>query len=141
MPIANRDKDVSEKRRIISYDLGAVLTGSTTLLNIVANQSKIVGAMSAVAGVSGTPVYSLWLYRFNVGLGLTSMVLGSTISMSAYGTSGAQTFSVSAAGVTNPLQAGDALVLFAQGANSAVTQCVVGLAIEALQDFQTAYGA
>ena len=141
MAIVNRDLDSSEQKRVVNIKLGGTVTGSTYLLHVVPSQSRLVAAVQAAEGISGSPVHSLWLYRFNAGAGLTNIVLGSTIPVTAYGTSGAATFSVSAAGMTNPLQAGDALVLFVQGANSAVSGCAVGLAIQALQDIRSSYGS
>ncbi len=142
MAIVNRDLDYTEQRHVVSVALANTSTGVTYPVMVVPFPSKIVACYEGALGLSGSPVHSLWLQRFVVGAGLTSIVLGSTIPVAAIGTSGTalQGFTVLASGVTYPLQAGDTIALYTQGANAGTVETTVTVVIQALQDIRTAFG-
>lgn len=140
MAIVNRELDSSEQKRTVNCAVSNTSTGITYPLYVVPAAGQLISAVQTVNGLSGAPAHSIWLHRFIAGTGFTSIVLGSTIASTAYGTSGAQTFSVSAAGASNLLLAGDQITLYTQGANTAALSVVVGLCIQSLQDIRTSYG-
>lgn len=140
MALVNRDKDTSEKRIYVNWS-GPTSTGISYPLFIVPNNCKIVSAMGTNLGLSGAPVHTLFLNRFIVGTGFTSIALGTSVLAPAHGTSGSATFAVTAAGVTNPLQAGDVISLLTGVANTGTVQTTISFAVEVLQDIATAYGA
>lgn len=154
MPLVNRDKDASEQREVytttVMYTLSGasagivnpgVSTANTFPLFTVPYPATIVTAGEAAYGLSGTPVHSLWIYRFAGGF--TSIVCGQTMNVTAYGTSGGMfggTLGYSlVAGVaaTFPLQSGDQVVLYTQGANTATASSTVTVVVKALQDIKS----
>lgn len=139
MAIVNRDLDSSQQRDFYTAPLTNTITGQTYPLLVVAYPSQLVAAMQTVTGLSGAPNHSLWLQRFVVGAGVTSIALGASMASVAFATSGGQTFTL-ASGVTFQLQAGDLIVLSTAAANTATTTTVVSLAIRALQDIKSAFG-
>lgn len=141
MAIVNRDLETSEQRHVLSASVDNTITGATYGLCVVPFQSKLISAMASSVGLSGAPIGTLWMHRFIVGTGFTSIVLGTSVAIPAYGLSGGVTFNVLAAGVTNPLQSGDQLTLATGGANTGSVRTVVTFVIQALQDIRTAFGA
>lgn len=113
-------------------------TGVTFPLALIPSQSQLVAAGIAAWGASGSPVHSLWLYRFAGGF--TSIAIGQTLAVQSYGTSGYQGFSILPAAVTYQLQAGDEIVLYAQGSASAVASAQVTLVVQNLQDIVSDFG-
>lgn len=141
MAIVNRDCDASQQHRVYNCSVSNTSTGVTYPLCVISSPSQLLAAVQTVAGLSGNPSHSIWLHRFIAGAGFTSIVLGSTISSTAFGTSGAQTFSVAAAGASNLLLAGDQITLYTQVANTAALNVVVDIVVKQLQDICTDYGA
>jgi hypothetical protein len=140
MGIANREFDVSEQQRVFpDLTIQNTVTGNTYQLMIVPFQGQLMTANVSAMGVSGSPNHSLWIQRFIAGSGITSISIGASLVSTAYGTSGAQTFTISG-GVTYPLQAGDVLGLACAASNAACQQVTVGVVIKALQDFKTSFG-
>lgn len=150
MALVNRDKDVTEQINVWNKIVDAtpssisagisnpgVATGNTYVLMTVPYPAQLMAAGSASYGTSGSPVHSLWIYRFAGGF--TSIAVGQTLAVTAFGTSGYQGFSIFA-GVSYPLQAGDQLVLYTQASNAAVAVTSVGLAVKALQDIKSYFG-
>lgn len=140
MAIVNRDLDNTEQRETLNGQIQAAVTGVTYCVAQVAYPAQLISAWVSGRGLSGTPHLSMWLHRFTPGSGFTSIVMGSTVALPSFGTSGGITFNVSAAGVTYPLQTGDQLVIYTQAANTAADQISSSLVVEALQDIKTAYG-
>ncbi len=133
MPIINRNLDGSERKNEESFTLGLVATGATALLRLIPYNCLLQGVNLAAFGISGTPAYSLSVFR-SAG-GLTSIPLGISLGASDFGTSGPIGATISAPGVT--LLAGDALVITSGGANSAIASGIVSVVISALADFKT----
>lgn len=114
-----------------------VATGNTYVLCNIPYPSQLVSANLGAYGLSGSPVHSLWIYRFAGGF--TSIAVGQTITVTGFGTSGVIGMSLFAA-QTFLLQAGDQLALYTQGANTAVDSVVVTCVIKALQDIKSEFG-
>lgn len=150
MAIINRDLGSSQQRETYQVRVGATVTGATYLLMQVSSPSQIVAAGVAVSGLSGAPNHSLWLGRFIVGTGYTSMAVGASLAPSAYGTSSGGTFAVLSQGAsfslqagssaTYPLQTGDVLMLSTAGANTATADTVLTLVVQNLQDVLQKFG-
>lgn len=140
MAIVNRDLETSEQRHVLSASVDGAATGVTYALGIVPFQSKLISAMIVAKGLSGAPVGTLWNHRFIPGTGFTSIVMGTSVLIPAFGVSGGITFGVLAAGVTNPLQSGDVLTLATGVANTGAERYVVTYVIQALQDIRSAFG-
>lgn len=149
MAICNRDLDPSQQRETFTAVLDrtpsgvsagilnpGLATGQTYRVCTIPYPSTLVAAQNAVWGLSGTPVHSLWIYRFAGGF--TSIAVGQTMAPTAFGTSGSLGFSLFAA--SYGLLAGDQLVLYTQGANSAVAESTVTCVVKALQDIKTHFG-
>lgn len=109
---------------------GAFATGVTQLLNIIPYDSIITGVNVAAFGLSGSPVWSLSLFRFAGGL--TSIPLGATLTVGAVGTSGNLGFTLPSSGFT--CNAGDVLIVTSGGANSSVTTSAVTVIFEGRSD-------
>lgn len=145
MAIVNRDLDSSQQVVNLNYSspVGFVAggpVGLTQAIAVVPAPMQLVGAGVAAMGLSGAMNLSLWINRFVVGTGFTSINVGASLVAQAYGTSGGQTFNVGA-GVTWSLQAGDVVTLCGAGANTAIQSCNVTLALKALQDIKSSFGA
>lgn len=151
MAICNRDLDSTQQINTFNCPLGGnaavaatsapgLVTGITYQLAIIPYQSVLSSAMVTAMGVSGSPNLSLWVNRFIAGSGVTSMAIGNSLVATTWGTSGAMTFTISGAGLTG-LQAGDVISLSVAAANTAANCAVVTLAIKALQDLRTTFGA
>lgn len=152
MALANRDKDVTEQRATFNAAIfgtasgisagitnPGIATGITFPLCTIPYPSTLDVAESVVWGLSGTPVHSLWIYRFAGGF--TSIACGQTLTVTAFGTSGAQGYSLIAGNAsTFPLLAGDQIVLYALGSGAAVASAQISLVIKATQDFKSHFG-
>lgn len=150
MPIVNRDKDQSEQRDVYQSILTTtpssvsttisnpgLTTGNTFILATISRPAQLIAAESAVYGTSGTPVHSLWIYRFAGGF--TSIQVGASLAVTNYGTSGVIGYSLYG-GVSYPLVAGDQVALYTQGTNAAVSQASVTLVVKSLQDIKSDFG-
>lgn len=149
MALVNRDKDTTEQREVFTavltstpsgisagIDSPGLATGSTLRICTIPYPASLVAAQNAVWGLSGTPVHSLWIYRFAGGF--TSIAVGQTMAPTAFGTSGTLGFSLF--GASWNLLSGDQLVLYTQGANSAVAEATVTCVVRALQDIKSHFG-
>ena len=139
MALVNRDKDASEQRETYVTNVAPTITGGTYLLCQVAFPCQLVAVNHAAVGLSGAPNHSLWLNRFVVGAGITTIVFGNSLVVSAMGTSGPQSFSLPLA-ATFPLQAGDVLLLSTAAANTNAASVQVTAVVKALQDIKTHFG-
>lgn len=138
MPLVNRDKDVSEQTIDFTCSLGTV-TGQTYAVCVVPWPAQLISAQIAGIGLSGAPNVSLWLQRFVIGSGATSTVIGQSMVLTTYGTSGAMGFTV-LNGLTNLLQAGDVISLSQAAANTATVDSAVTVCLKALQDIKSHFG-
>ena len=137
--LINRDHDLSERRREVKVRIAGTVTGASHALLIAPFNCKIVGAFQAARGLSGSPVHTLVAERFIVGSGAT--VIGgwaSTLTITAFGTSGSQGYSCAAASFMT-LNAGDMITLYPSGTNAAVAEVVIGLVLEALDDIKKSF--
>lgn len=147
MAIVNRDLDSSQQVmnwaqgvRNVGSSLG-LGQGGTFMLGVVPCPMQLVGAGIASRGSSGTLGAQVSVERFVAGSGYTTIILGASMALWAFGTSGGQTFNVGA-GVTYTLQTGDVLNLTFSGvATASADQACVTLALKALQDIKSSFGA
>lgn len=138
MALVNRDKDSSEQNYVVQNALGALATGVSAWAGVVPSAGNIIEWKLSGKGLSATPVYQLAIARWT-SAGITNYALGSAITLAAaFGTSGGllgATFNTGSYGV----QAGDLLVVNTSGANTAVTDLVVGVVIKATQDIKKSF--
>lgn len=140
MAIVNRDLDASEQKYVMSRELGAVATGASSWVGLVPSPGQILEMKVSGRGLSGTPVYQLAVHRWT-SAGITGIALGSAITLAgAFGLSGGAIGSTYAASNTlSAVQAGDLLTINSSGANTAVTDLVVGVVIQATQDIKKSF--
>lgn len=140
MAIVNRDLFSTQQRDSYSAALAPTVTGLTYGIMTVPYPATLIAANVAANGLSGAPNFSLWLQRFIVGTGITSIVMGTSQVITTFGTSGAIGFSLNGSGASFPLQAGDQLILSTAAANTATASTSVTLVIQALQDIKSHFG-
>lgn len=140
MAVVNRDLDPTQKVAVLTGVAQPYVVAATYSVGPIPWPSKLVAAQAQANGLSGAPQMFLQLHRFIAGTGFTSIVLGSTVVVPAFGTSGGVTLSVSAAGTTYPLLAGDLLVFSNPAANTAAAQANIACVIQATQDIKSAFG-
>ena len=140
MAIVNRDLDSSQQVLNFGALVQNTSVGSSYALAVMPCPGQLVGAGVMSKGLSGAPNLSLWIERFIVGTGYTAINVGASLVAQAFGTSGGQTFNCGA-GVTYTLQAGDVISLATAGANTAALAHTVTLAVKALQDIKSSFGA
>ncbi len=134
MPIINQNLDGSEKKRFESIALGALATGVTQLLVTVPYNSLLQGLNVSAFGLSGAPVHSLSVFRFVPGVGLTSVLLGATLTIQTIGTSGPIGYSLARPGIS--LLAGDNLCVTTGVANTAIATSIMTVVLSALDDIK-----
>lgn len=139
MAIINRDLDSSQQRDVYQATIAPTSTGLTYLLAQVAFPAQLVAMSQAAVGLSGAPNHSIWLNRFIAGAGITTMIFGNSIVVTANGTSGPQGFSLPTA-ASFLLQAGDVLLLSTAAANTNAASVTVTTVVRALQDYKTTFG-
>lgn len=150
MPIINRDLDASQQKESWNVVLNGTPSGiSAGILNpglatantfVVCNipyPATLVNIAEAVYGLSGTPTHSFWIYRFAGGF--TSMQVGASYNVTAFGTSGVLSHSLYG-GASWPLLAGDQIALYCLGSGAAVANAEVTVVVKALQDYKTYFG-
>jgi hypothetical protein len=141
--IKNTGLHVSEQRKELTAGAAAVATGVTGILSHVPWPCVVEAGQAAAFGTSGSPTVQFFINRFIVGSGITTIQIGSTSALVAYGTSGvlANGLSLPAAGATTlNLQANDVLMYQTGGANSAVTGLSLKLVVRPLQELRTYFG-
>lgn len=148
MAIVNRELDSSQQVVNLSSTVQvgaptlAACNGLTNGIAVMPHPGALVGAGVASMGLSGAPNLSLWVNRFVVGSGFTAFCIGASLVAQAFGTSGGQTFSLLAGtAATLPLQTGDVITLCGAGANTGAQAVTVTLAVKALQDIKSQFGA
>lgn len=142
MGVTNRSLDASEQRKVLGAAYGAVATGATLHACIVPFNSTLEGIRVAAEGLSGAPTYAMRIQRFIAGAGITAIAGGATtLTATAFGTSGLQSMVLAAAGSTLlNLLAGDIITLTSGGANTAATNLSVSVVVKATQDIKTQFG-
>lgn len=140
MGIVNRTMDASEQKESLKIAGGAVNNG-VELVVPVERACNITDAKISLIGISGTPNYLLKALRFIPGTGGSSFAIGSTFAVTAFGTSGALSYSLPATGSSLlSLQKGDMLVLTAGGGSGAAAVAVsMDIVVQNVQDIKTWY--
>lgn len=139
MPVDNRELGSGVQANVVQASLTKTITGQTYALCVVPYPAQLMAVQQCVAGLSGAPNHSIWLQRFVVGSGVTSVNIGNSLVSQVFGTSGAQGFSIPA-GASNLLQAGDIVMLSTAAANTACESATVTLVLKSLQDIRTNFG-
>lgn len=146
MGIVERDLANSQKRAsYVNWDAAGLATGVTAIVAAVPCAASLDAVQVMANGLSGSPVYTLWLERFIVGTGYTTMVLGTSFAPVEYGTSGVLSVSF---GLSLPqigstltqLQQNDLLVLVTGGSNAAVKSLSVNIALRPIVDIFNFFG-
>lgn len=139
MPVDNRELATGIQTSVFQATLTKTITGQTYALCVVPYPAQLVAAQQCVAGLSGAPNHSLWLQRFVVGLGATTVSMGNSLVSQVFGTSGVQGFSIPN-GLSNLLQAGDLIMLSTAAANTACESATVTFTLKSLQDIRSNFG-
>jgi len=141
MSNVNRNMHESEQKENLARTFQATATGKDLIICHLPYPVQIKDAKATVVGMSGAPTATLKLQRFVTGAGLTTISISGALTHTAIGTSGAQGFSLPAAGSSLlDLQAGDFLVATTGGSNAAVEQLNVNVVVKAIQDIKSWYG-
>ena len=137
MAIVNRDLDNSQKKVEFNWQGTAATSGGTYQLALVPYQCEVEKIEIAGIGLSGSPSVEVEAYKFSGGITVNSD-LSSALSVTAWGTSGAQSLTLGTAGSTQVLlDANSKLVVRVTGANSAVNDLAVSVVARKLQDIVT----
>lgn len=146
MALSNRDKDVSEQKRSFLASIGnkanPVVTASTAMIGVVPFTSQLKALSISGYGTSGAPTVELRIHRFIPGAGATIIAPGVSSVVPSMGVSGPIGVSLPAPGSTLiQLLAGDGLFLLTGTANTSTDTLMVGITIQALQDFKADFGS
>lgn len=137
MGITNRTKDLSEQKDLVEVLIDDTITGRIYPIYTAPRAQTLLDARSVCLGLSGAPTMSLFLNRFVVGTGGFSAAIGGALTASAFGTSGAQQYSLPAVGSSLlALQSGDWISVKAGAANAALTDCMVNMVVQNVQDIK-----
>lgn len=141
MPIINENKDLSEQKESLQSSQVNPVNGTIWQSYIVHNAMIITDCKVAMNGVSGSPSVMLGVYRFNAGSGAMSFVIGSSFAVTAYSTSGWNSYSLPAVGSTTlSLQKGDVLTVTQGGGTSAAsTLTTIEVVAQNIQDIVSWY--
>lgn len=138
MGIINRTKDVSEQKEVIEVLIDDTITARVYPVYTAPRAQTLIDARNVALGLSGAPTMSLFLNRFVVGTGGISAAVGGALTVAAFGTSGAQQYSLPATGSSLlALQSGDWLSVKAAGTNAALTDNIISLVVQNVQDIKT----
>jgi hypothetical protein len=143
MGIINRTLDSSEQHKLVTAPLGALAVSETHVIYVAPYPVTLKQVKVAALGLSGAPTQKLTVNRFVVGAGATVIAdIQAAIAIPAIGTSGLFGLpSLPAAGSTLlNLQAGDYLTITTAGSNTAMTDCLYELTVQALQDTVSWFG-
>jgi len=152
MAIINRDLSHSQARFLPAATITGTPSGisagvmnpgvNTSATFTIANvncPSLLKGIFESPLGVSGSPVHSVWIARFVVGSGITTINIGGSLVVTDFGTSGINSYTL-AQGTTFQLANGDVLFLQTSGSNAAVATSVINVVIQAIQDIRQDFG-
>lgn len=141
MSIVNRDLDPSQQIRIVDRQIDAAVTGTgaTVVLALAEAPCQVVAAGLKAFGLSGSPVWSLNIWRALAG-GPTLIGLGATVTV-VPGTSAVQGISITLGATASCfMQTGDLLLAVTGAANTAVTTANVNVTLKMTQDVRTFFG-
>lgn len=138
MGIINRDMDASQQKFALQMNIQNSVTGEVGLLGVLPFPVTVSAARASVIGLSGAPTATLGIQRFIAGSGNTTINIASALTLTAQGTSGVQSFSLSSSSIQ--LQAGDVLQITHGAANAAAKQVCVSVVCQAVQDIRSFYG-
>lgn len=146
MGIINRTLDSSEQQDIFTISCAgsglslSVVNGSTFFAGIIVPRACVIQSAQATAlGVSGSPQVLLGALRF--GTSASSFVIGTTMAVPTFGTSGFMPYSIGAAGSSQlNLQKGDLLNLqHLGGTGAATTNTIMTIVVKYVQDIKSWY--
>lgn len=147
MGVANRELDASEQReQLINVDLQAAscVNGVTLMLGVVPYPGVISAIRVGAIGLSGAPTLAFTINRFIAGAGQTVITGGATtLTITAFGTSGIQSVVLAAAGSTLlNLLSGDILqCVTGGGTGAAAVSYNIAVVTQATQDIKNHYNA
>ncbi len=138
MGIINRTNDASQQKDVIEVLVDDTITGRVYPIYTAPRAQTLLDARNICLGLSAAPTMSLFVNRFIVGTGGFSAAVGGALTVAAYGTSGAQQYSLPAVGSSLlAMQSGDWLSVKAGGAGAAVTDNIINLVVQNIQDVKT----
>lgn len=140
MGLINRTMDASEQKEAIRITMPVAATGLDFMSAPLERACTITDCKVTGLGISGAPTMLLKGLRFIAGTGGSSFAIGSTMAITAFGTSGYMSFSLPATGSSQlALQKGDMLVVTTGGANAAFTGAIMEVVVQNSQDIKTWY--
>jgi hypothetical protein len=141
MGIINRTKDTSEQKEAFNVEAVNVANSTDILVKVVERACTITDAKFSLLGISGSPVVLLKGLRFIAGTGGSSFLIGASMPITAFGTSGYISYSLPATGSSQlSLQKGDLLVVQTLGGTGAACTAVIGeIVVQNIQDIKTWY--
>lgn len=140
----NRTDDVSQQQEVLTIfatspnGVSGIPTGSTLMSSFIVPRAMQIQSIQATAvGVSGAPQLLMGCLRF--GTSAASFVIGTTMAIPAFGTSGYMSYSLGTVGGTQlNLQKGDVLVAQQLGGTGAATlSTIVNIVVKNMQDIKT----
>lgn len=138
MGIINRTKDLSEQKDLAEVLIDDTITGRIYPIYVAPRAVTLLDARNVCLGLSGAPTMSLFLNRFVIGTGGFSAAVGGALTLSAFGTSGSQQYSLPATGSSLlALQSGDWLSVKAGGSAAAVTDDMVSIVVQNVMDIKS----
>lgn len=137
MAIQNMSLADEEKQESVSGGAKNTATGLNYVIGRVQRPCQVQSAKAYAAGLSGSPTATLYVERFIAGTGAATFALSGALTQVAFGTSGAQSFSLFAAGSSqNDLQAGDVIRVLTGAANTALTDLFVQVVVKNMGDIK-----
>ncbi len=138
MGIINRTKDATEQKDLVTWSIDDTITARIYPVYVAPRAQTITDCKNMALGLSGAPTMSLFLNRFVVGTGAASYALGGALTVSAFGTSGYQTYSLPATGNSVlAMSAGDFITVKAGGAGAALTDNIIEMVVINIQDVKS----
>ena len=139
MGIINRDLDMSEQYQTVQAGPFATATGATFPICVIPYACKLSAFVEAAQGLSGAPVHSLHVLRFNSAGATVIDGLFATQTVQSQGTSGPIGFSLTSFGNTMTFKANDLLFLGCGAANAAVAKETVTVVLDAIADIKKVF--
>lgn len=138
MGIINRTLDVTQQKVVVESNIDGTITGRVYPVYVAPRAQTLVDVRNTALGLSGAPTMSLFLNRFVVGTGAQSFAVGGALTVSAFGTSGSQQYSLPAVGSSLlAMQSGDWLSVKAGASNAALDEDMVSMVVQNIADIQT----
>lgn len=137
MAIINRSLGESEQKEAVQANVKNTVTATNYVVHRAQRPQEILAAKAYAAGLSGSPTSTLYVERFVVGTGGVTYAVGGALTHTAFGTSGAQAYSLPASGSSLlQLQAGDVVRVLTGTANTAATDLSVQIVLKNLNDIK-----